>query len=502
MSKSNHLFDAIFEPTKKSPELFLINNNGEITYSEFHKTINQIANLLIQKGMKPGERVAVQAEKSNLQIALYAATLKAGGVYLPLNTGYTLSELEYFIEDSGAKIIVIDKKIEEQLLASVDKSITILTLNSDESGSVMDYAKNQDIKFEAIERSPEDLAAILYTSGTTGKSKGAILSHKNLLSNTKVLEEYWKFTKDDVLLHMLPIYHTHGLFVATNLLAYVGGAMIFLPKFDIDQAIEWMSKATTMMGVPTFYTRLLSDQRFDQSLTNHMRLFISGSAPLLAETHREFEDRTGKKILERYGMTETNMCTSNPYDEERIAGTVGLPLPGVELRIADDQGNEIKQGDIGIIELRGENVFKGYWQMPDKTNDSFRKDGFFITGDMAKIDHKGYVTIVGRDKDLIITGGLNVYPKEVETVIDQIETILESAVFASPHKDFGEAVVAAIVRKNNSLSEIEVKKYLSDKLAKFKQPKKIIFIENLPRNAMGKVQKAELRKKYKSLFEG
>ena len=502
MSKSNHLFDAIFEPTKKSPELFLINNNGEITYSEFHKTINQIANLLIQKGMKPGERVAVQAEKSNLQIALYAATLKAGGVYLPLNTGYTLSELEYFIEDSGAKIIVIDKKIEGQLLASVDKSITILTLNSDESGSVMDYAKNQDIKFEAIERSPEDLAAILYTSGTTGKSKGAILSHKNLLSNTKVLEEYWKFTKDDVLLHMLPIYHTHGLFVATNLLAYVGGTMIFLPKFDIDQAIKWMSKATTMMGVPTFYTRLLNDQRFDQSLTNHMRLFISGSAPLLAETHREFEDRTGKKILERYGMTETNMCTSNPYDEERIAGTVGLPLPGVELRIADDQGNEIKQGEIGIIELRGENVFRGYWQMPDKTNDSFRKDGFFITGDMAKIDHKGYVTIVGRDKDLIITGGLNVYPKEVETVIDQIETILESAVFASPHKDFGEAVVAAIVRKNNSLSEIEVKKYLSDKLAKFKQPKKIIFIENLPRNAMGKVQKAELRKKYKSLFEG
>jgi malonyl-CoA/methylmalonyl-CoA synthetase len=366
----------------------------------------------------------------------------------------------------------------------------------------MDYAKNQDIKFEAIERSPEDLAAILYTSGTTGKSKGAILSHKNLLSNTKVLEEYWKFTKDDVLLHMLPIYHTHGLFVATNLLAYVGGAMIFLPKFDIDQAIDWMSKATTMMGVPTFYTRLLSDQRFDQSLTNHMRLFISGSAPLLAETHREFEDRTGKKILERYGMTETNMCTSNPYDEERIAGTVGLPLPGVELRIADDQGNEIKQGEIGIIELRGENVFKGYWQMPDKTNDSFRKDGFFITGDMAKIDHKGYVTIVGRDKDLIITGGLNVYPKEVESVIDQVESVLESAVFASPHKDFGEAVVAAIVRKNNSLSEIEVKKYLSDKLAKFKQPKKIIFIENLPRNTMGKVQKAELRKKYKSLFEG
>ena len=502
MSKSNNLYDDIFEPTKQSPELFLINNNGEITYSEFHKTINQIANLLIQKGMKPGERVAVQAEKSNLQIALYAATIKAGGVYLPLNTGYTLIELEYFIEDSGAKIIVIDKKIEEQLLASVDKSITILTLNSDESGSVMHYAKNQDIKFEAIERNPEDLAAILYTSGTTGKSKGAILSHKNLLSNTKVLKEYWKFTKDDVLLHMLPIYHTHGLFVATNLLAYVGGAMIFLPKFDIDQAIEWMSKATTMMGVPTFYTRLLSDQRFDQSLTNHMRLFISGSAPLLAETHREFEDRTGKKILERYGMTETNMCTSNPYDEERIAGTVGLPLPGVELRIADDQGNEIKQGEIGIIELRGENVFKGYWQMPDKTNDSFRKDGFFITGDMAKIDHKGYVTIVGRDKDLIITGGLNVYPKEVETVIDQIETILESAVFASPHKDFGEAVVAAIVRKNNSLSEIEVKKYLSDKLAKFKQPKKIIFIENLPRNAMGKVQKAELRKKYKSLFEG
>jgi malonyl-CoA/methylmalonyl-CoA synthetase len=276
--------------------------------------------------------------------------------------------------------------------------------------------------------------------------------------------------------------------------------MIFLPKFDIDQALKWMSKSTTMMGVPTFYTRLLSDSRFDHSLTKHMRLFISGSAPLLAETHKEFEDRTSKKILERYGMTETNMSTSNPYDNERIAGTVGLPLPGIQLRIADDKGNEVKQGQIGIIELKGENVFKGYWQMPEKTSESFREDGFFITGDMAKVDVNGYVTIVGRDKDLIISGGLNIYPKEVETKIDELTSIEESAVFAAPHKDFGEAVVAAVVRKNETIFEVEIINYLSDKLAKFKQPKKIIFLDSLPRNAMGKVQKAELRKKYQKLF--
>ena len=500
ISKTNYLFDSIFGPTRNSSSTFLINDDKKINYADFHIMINQLANVLIQKGMKPGDRVAVQAEKSNTQIALYAATIKAGGVYLPLNTGYTISELDYFIKDSSAKIIIVDKNVENKIVNNLDANTVLLTLNSDETGSLTNLAYEQDFFFDTIERGPDDLAAILYTSGTTGKSKGAILSHQNLLSNTKVLKDYWKFTREDVLLHMLPIYHTHGLFVASNLLAYVGGSMIFLPKFDIEQAIKWMNKSTTMMGVPTFYTRLLSDSRFNHSLTEHMRLFISGSAPLLATTHKEFEDRTSKKILERYGMTETNMCTSNPYDNNRVAGTVGLPLPGIQLRIADDKGNEVEQGQIGIIELKGENVFKGYWQMPDKTSESFREDGFFITGDMAKVDDNGYVTIVGRDKDLIISGGLNIYPKEVEAKIDELTSVEESAVFAAPHKDFGEAVVAAVVRKNESIFEEEIINYLSDKLAKFKQPKKIIFLDSLPRNAMGKVQKAELRKKYQKLF--
>jgi malonyl-CoA/methylmalonyl-CoA synthetase len=457
ISKTNCLFDSIFEPTRNSPSTFLINDNKEISYIDFHIMINQLANVLIKKGMRVGDRVAVQAEKSNTQIALYAATIKAGGVYLPLNTGYTSSELDYFIKDSSAKIIIVDKDVENIIAKNLEVNTVLLTLSSDETGSLTALAEEQETFFDTVERGPDDLAAILYTSGTTGKSKGAIL-------------------------------------------AYVGGSMIFLPKFDIEQALKWMNKSTTMMGVPTFYTRLLSDSRFNHSLTKHMRLFISGSAPLLAETHKEFEDRTSKKILERYGMTETNMSTSNPYDNERIAGTVGLPLPGIQLRIADDKGNEVEQGQIGIIELKGENVFKGYWQMPGKTSESFREDGFFITGDMAKVDKNGYVTIVGRDKDLIISGGLNIYPKEVETIIDEIESIEESAVFASPHKDFGEAVVAAVVRKNEAIIETEIINYLSDKLAKFKQPKKIIFLDSLPRNAMGKVQKAELRKKYQKLF--
>jgi len=299
---------------------------------------------------------------------------------------------------------------------------------------------------------------------------------------------------------MLPIYHTHGLFVACNLLAYVGGSMIFLPKFDTEQTLTWIKSANTMMGVPTFYTRLLNEECFDKKSTEHMRLFISGSAPLLAETHVEFEKRTGKKIIERYGMTETNMNTSNPYDGPRIAGTVGLPLPGVELRISDNKGKEVNRGEIGIIELRGDNVFKGYWQMPEKTAESFREDGFFITGDMARIDENGYVVIVGRDKDLIITGGLNVYPKEVEDLIDEIDSVNESAVIAVPHPDFGEAVVSIVVRKKDSVNEQDIKDHLSEKIAKFKLPKKIIFANNLPRNTMGKVQKSELRKKYQDLF--
>ena len=501
MNKSNHLYDAVFGHTVDSTKSFLINQNGEMNYASFHQMVNQLAHTLKTSGLKTGDRVAVQAEKSNAQIALYVATIKSGGVYLPLNTDYTVKELEYFIQDSEANIIVIDSKIENSIKKIIKNELTtVLTLNANETGSLTSLSNKQEKIFEAVPRNPEDLAAILYTSGTTGRSKGAQLSHKNLLSNTEVLKDFWKFSENDILLHMLPIYHTHGLFVACNLLAYVGGSMIFLPKFDSEQALTWMKSANTMMGVPTFYTRLLNEDHFDKELTNHMRLFISGSAPLLAETHIEFEKRTGKKIIERYGMTETNMNTSNPYEGPRTAGTVGLPLPGVELRIADDKGHEVGNGEIGIIELRGDNVFSGYWKMQEKTSDSFRDDGFFITGDMARIDENGYVIIVGRDKDLIITGGLNVYPKEVESLIDEIDDVNESAVIAVPHKDFGEAVVSIVVRKQDSVNEKDIKDHLSERIAKFKQPKKIIFANDLPRNTMGKVQKSELRKKYQNLF--
>ncbi len=501
MSSSNYLYDSVFGHTVDSKKSFLINQNGEMSYASFHELVNQLANTLKVSGLKIGDRVAVQAEKSNVQIALYVATIKSGGVYLPLNTDYTANELEYFLKDSEASIVVIDSKNEDSIKKTIrNKSVKILTLNENETGSLTSLSNKQEKVFDTVPRNPEDLAAILYTSGTTGRSKGAQLSHNNLLSNTKVLKDFWKFNENDVLLHMLPIYHTHGLFVACNLLAYVGGSMIFLPKFDSQQALTWMKRANTMMGVPTFYTRLLKEDLFDKKLTEHMRLFISGSAPLLAETHIEFEKRTDKKIIERYGMTETNMNTSNPYDGPRIAGTVGLPLPGVELRIADNKGQEVDKGEIGIIELRGDNVFGGYWEMPEKTAESFREDGFFITGDMARIDENGYVIIVGRDKDLIITGGLNVYPKEVEDLIDEINNVNESAVIAVPHPDFGEAVVSIIVRKQDSVNEKDIKDHLSDKIAKFKQPKKIIFADNLPRNTMGKVQKSELRKKYQDLF--
>ena len=499
---SNHLYDAVFAPTEKSEKPFLLTEAGSLSYAAFHKRVNQLAHALVASGMKTGDRVAVQAAKSTAQLALYVATVKAGGVYLPLNTSYTAHDLDYFISNAAARLVVVDQKAEAAVQPIADaQGATLLTLNADASGTLPDLANSQEEQFDAVARGSEDLAAILYTSGTTGRSKGAQLCHRNLLSNTEVLQGFWRFTEDDVLLHMLPIYHTHGLFVACNLLAMVGGSMIFLPKFDADKALAFLPQATTMMGVPTFYTRLLADDRFTREASQHMRLFISGSAPLLAETHKSFEARTGKKILERYGMTETNMSTSNPYDGDRIAGTVGLPLPGVELRIADAKtGESLPDGEIGIIELKGDNVFTGYWQMPEKTAESFRDDGFFITGDMARIDENGYVVIVGRDKDLIISGGLNVYPKEIESLLDEIDGVTESAVIGVPHPDFGEAVVAVIVAENSDLNETQIMAYVTDKLAKFKQPKAVFFVDTLPRNTMGKVQKVTLRAEHKELF--
>jgi len=499
---TNHLYDGVFGQHASSSKTFLYTDTGEVSFADFTALTNRLAGLLTAEGLAPGDRVAVQADKSVMLLALYAATVKAGGVYLPLNTGYTAAELDYFLGDAKPRIVIAGSAAADAVAPLAARGgATLFTLDADEGGSLAEAAATQDPDFVAVPRGAEDLAAILYTSGTTGRSKGAKLCHRNLLSNAEVLRDYWHFTADDVLLHMLPIYHTHGLFVASNLLAMVGGSMIFLPKFSAEAALRWMPKATTMMGVPTFYTRLLDSDGFTGEATAHMRLFISGSAPLLAETHRQFQDRTGKAILERYGMTETNMCTSNPYDGDRRAGTVGFPLPGVVLRIADAKtGAELADGEIGIIELRGDNVFLGYWEMEQKTAESFREDGFFITGDMAVRDADGYISIVGRDKDLIISGGLNVYPKEVEGMIDAIDGVLESAVIGVPHRDFGEAVVAVVVREDPALEASAIETTLSTQLAKFKQPKSVIFVDALPRNSMGKVQKAELRKLHDGLF--
>ena len=370
------------------------------------------------------------------------------------------------------------------------------------AGSLLDAGVVATPDFVNVDRGPDDLAAILYTSGTTGRSKGAMLTHNNLLSNAIVLKDLWGFTEDDVLLHVLPIFHTHGLFVATNTLMVAGGQMVFLPGFKVDQVIECLPGVTSMMGVPTFYTRLLDDDRFTRELTAHMRLFVSGSAPLLAETHVEFEERTGHRILERYGMTETNMNTSNPYQGDRRAGTVGFPLPGVDLRVCNpDTGEKLPHGDIGVIEVKGPNVFAGYWQMPEKTREEFRDDGFFITGDLGKVDEDGYVHIVGRAKDLIISGGFNIYPKEIELLLDEQDGVLESAVIGVNHPDFGEGVVGVIVPSNGqTVSEDAILSAISDKIARFKQPKKIYVVDELPRNAMGKVQKNILRDTYYNTF--
>ena len=503
----NTLIDQIFgewADADKDRPFMVIKNGPAISRHDFQQLINQLGNALIELGVKPDDRVAVQVEKSPQAFALYFAVVKIGAIFLPLNTSYTINELNYFIEDAAPRVVVASSSVCETLQDKFDA--VCIDLDEHGVGQLMERAHRQSKMLAVVPRSADDLAAILYTSGTTGRSKGAMLSHNNLLSNAEMLRECWQFSDKDVLLHALPIYHTHGLFVAGNVMTLVGGTMIYLPKFDRDDIIHYLPQATTMMGVPTFYTRLLQDDRFSKDLTQHMRLFISGSAPLLAETHIAFEDRTGHKILERYGMTETNMNTSNPYHGERRAGTVGFPLPGVELRVVDaEQFTQVPDGTIGILEVKGPNVTSGYWQNTEKTEESFRSDGYFITGDMGVIDADGYVTIVGRDKDLIISGGLNIYPKEIEDMINSISGVNESAVIGISHPDFGEAVVAVIVREDSGvgqrLSEKHIMDELAENMAKFKQPKTIIFMDALPRNTMGKVQKAEMRKTYADLFQ-
>jgi malonyl-CoA/methylmalonyl-CoA synthetase len=499
---TNHLFDSIRSCITDPSKTFIERDNGRVlSYADLLAGSARLANVLASCGVVPGDRVAVQVEKSPEAILLYLASVRAGAVFLPLNTAYTTAELEYFIGDAEPKLVVCDPS-RRDAIAAIAGAAALETLDAKGHGSLMDKAAAFPVTFADVPRGPDDLAAILYTSGTTGRSKGAMLSHANLASNAVTLRDAWHFTAEDVLLHALPIFHTHGLFVATNVILLSGASMLFLPKLDPDTVFRLMPKATSMMGVPTFYVRLLQDARLSKDSVRHMRLFVSGSAPLLADTHRDWSARTGHAILERYGMTETNMNTSNPYAGDRVPGTVGFPLPDVALRVVEPEtGKPLGTDEIGMIEVKGPNVFKGYWRNPEKTREEFRPDGFFITGDLGKIDPRGYVHIVGRGKDLIITGGYNVYPKEVETEIDAMPGVFESAVIGLPHRDFGEGVTAVVVRKPGAtLESAAILKALEIRLARFKLPKQVIIVDDLPRNAMGKVQKNLLRESYRDLY--
>jgi len=501
---TNPLYDELLGKHLGKTTTFLELQDGSIiTHNEFLEIASQYAHALTDMGVQPGDRIAVQIGKSPEALAVYAACVQTGIVFLPLNTAYTADELSYFVENSGAKVLICETKRSDTLQQVADKvGFRLETLDTDGSGTFAAFAKTLPVEFAPVPREADDLAAFLYTSGTTGRSKGAMLTQENLLSNAMALATEWRFTHQDALLHALPIFHTHGLFVATNISLIAGSRILFLPKFDLDVMLGLMPKATTMMGVPTFYTRLLRDDRFTREMAAHMRLFVSGSAPLLAETHTQFEGRTGHQILERYGMTETNMNTSNPYDGERRPGTVGHPLPGIEIKITDSNtGEALPQGEIGEIEVRGPNVFKGYWQMPEKTAEELRDNGFFVTGDLGQIDAEGYLHIVGRNKDLIISGGYNIYPKEIELLLDEEQGVLESAVVGVPHPDFGETIVGVIVAEDGASPDLDqMKANIGKSLARFKHPQKLIVLPELPRNTMGKVQKKVLREQYADLF--
>jgi malonyl-CoA/methylmalonyl-CoA synthetase len=496
----SRLFDRLDDPARPAIETI---DGKRISYRDLIARTGQVANVLVTRGVKPGDRVAAQTEKSVEGLVLYLAALRAGAVYLPLNTAYTLNELDYFITDAEPSLVVCDHSKAQGIGAITSKvKATVDTLGADGKGSLTEAADKARPEFATVARGNDDLAAILYTSGTTGRSKGAMLSHDNLASNSLTLVDYWRFGKDDILIHALPIYHTHGLFVASNVTLFARASMIFLPKFDPELIIKLMARATVLMGVPTFYTRLLQNPALSRETTKHMRLFISGSAPLLADTHREWEARTGHAVLERYGMTETNMNTSNPYDGQRVAGAVGHALPGVSVRVTDPETGKVLPAEtIGMIEVKGPNVFKGYWRMPEKTKSEFRDDGFFMTGDLGKLDDKGYVHILGRGKDLVISGGFNVYPKEIESEIDAMPGVVESAVIGVPHADFGEGVTAVVVcHPSARIDEATVLRGLEGRLAKFKMPKRVFVVDELPRNTMGKVQKNVLRDTYKDIY--
>ncbi len=510
-----NLFAAVHEkfPADRSQVAIEVANPGdgeivrEINWQEIDQTSAQLANLLDSLGLAPGARVAAQTEKSVEALLLYLAVLRAGYVYLPLNTAYQAGEIEYFIGDAAPSVFVCSTRnyAWTEPIARRAGVAHVFTLDEDGIGTLIDAAVTQPSTHRIATKQADDLAAILYTSGTTGRSKGAMLSHGNLRSNAETLVDYWGWSSRDVLIHALPIFHVHGLFVASHCFLLSGAKLIWLSKFDVNGVIANLHRATVFMGVPTLYVRLLADARLTREACAKMRLFVAGSAPLLIETFNAFRERTGQTILERYGMSETNMLCSNPYleaDGPRRGGTVGFPLPGVGVRVSSDQGARCGIDEIGGIEVRGPNVFSGYWRMPEKTKEEFTADGWFKTGDVGKIDASGYVTIVGRSKDLIISGGYNVYPAEIEGYINEMSGVAESAVIGVPHPDFGEAVVAVVVAESGATLDADaIVALLKTKIANFKVPKRVFVVADLPRNAMGKVQKNLLRESYKPLFE-
>ena len=481
-----------------------LSHGDEVSYGSLFANAEKTAKALIKAGVEPGDRVAVQVAKSITTVELYLGSILAGAVFLPLNTDYTPAEIEYFLTDASPKVFVCDLASERLMTQVAIKAgvASLLTLDhSGQTGSLIELRALEQAGFDGVARKESDLAAILYTSGTTGRSKGAMLTHAALAANALTLADYWHFTRADKLIHALPIFHIHGLFVALNITLCVGSSLHFFNRFNSDDIIETLPNASVLMGVPTFYVRLLKHAALNKDRVKNMRLFVSGSAPLLTETHHAWQQQTGHAILERYGMTETNMNTSNPYDGDRRPGTVGYALPGVEIKITHPEtGESLANGDVGQIEVRGPNVFAGYWQMPEKTAEELNPDGWFLTGDLGIRDNDGYISIVGRSKDLIISGGYNVYPKEVELVIDEHSDVLESAVIGVSHPDFGEAVVAVVVAKAQVQDDVAIKALCKTTLAAYKCPKRVVFIDELPRNTMGKVQKAKLRERYRSLY--
>jgi malonyl-CoA/methylmalonyl-CoA synthetase len=509
MNQANaNLFAALRAAFSQNLDEIAIETDNGLNYSwrDLERATAMLANLLESLDLPLGSRIAVQVEKSVEAVMLYLATLRAGFVFLPLNTAYQSAEIEYFIGNAEPAVVVCSSKNFGWVIkiAFTAGTQNVFTLDDDRSGSLLERAAHCADHHAAVHRDADDLAAILYTSGTTGRSKGAMLTHGNLLSNAQVLKDYWGWRPGDVLIHALPIFHVHGLFVALHGALLNGSKMIWMAKFDPRRVLEKMPQATVFMGVPTLYVRLLAEAGLNRDVTRNMRLFVAGSAPLLIETFVAWQQRTGHTILERYGMSETIMLTSNPYDPklgERRGGTVGFPLPGVSLRVQDDAGQSLPVGEIGGIQVKGPNVFKGYWRMPEKTKEEFTADGYFKTGDVGRIDERGYVSIVGRSKDLIISGGYNVYPAEIEGYINELPGVAESALVGVPHADFGEVGVAVVVPKPGvTLAPDQIIANLKSKLANFKIPKNCFVLSELPRNSMGKVQKNLLRDQYKHLY--